>query len=76
MRHEQWQWADSEAEYKRALDLNQNDAGAHKWLAHWLLSQGRAQEALAWAKRGRELDPLVVSGDDIRWILFNDRRYE
>jgi predicted Zn-dependent protease len=31
---------------------------------------------LAWAKRGRELDPLVVSGNDIAWILFNDRRYD
>ena len=25
----QWQWSEAEAEYKRALELNPNDAGAH-----------------------------------------------
>ena len=25
----QWQWSDAEAEYKRALELNPNDASAH-----------------------------------------------
>jgi TolB-like protein/Tfp pilus assembly protein PilF len=73
---EQWHWADAEAEYKRALELNPNDADAHAGLALWLLSQGRTDEAVAWARRGRELDPLAVSGAGIAWILFQSHRFD
>jgi tetratricopeptide (TPR) repeat protein len=40
------------------------------------LSQGRAEEAIAWSRRARELDPFGVSGIDIGWILFQARRNE
>ena len=72
----QWQWAEAEAEYRLALELNPSDAVAHDGLAHWLLCKGRVDEALAWAQRGRALDPLAISGDSIGWILFNARRYD
>jgi TolB-like protein/DNA-binding winged helix-turn-helix (wHTH) protein/Tfp pilus assembly protein PilF len=70
-----WQWSDAEVEYKRALELKPNDALAHLGFSHWLLCQGRTEEALVWAQRGRELDPLAVSGVDVGWILFQARRY-
>src|SRR5437763_87195 len=73
---EQWQWAHAEAEYKRALNLNPNDAGAHIGLAEWLMCQGRMDEALNWARRARELDPVGVAGVSIGWILFHARRYD
>ena len=73
---EQWHWADAETEYRRALELNPNDADAHAGLALWLLCRGRTDEAVAWAQRGRELDPLAVSGDSIAWILFQSHRYD
>ena len=76
MLQKQWQWAEAEAEYRRALELNPSDAPAHAGLAQWLVCQGRTEEALAWARRGRELDPLAVSGNDIGWILFHARRYD
>ena len=79
----QWQWGDAEAEFKRALELNSNDAGAYVGYAKWLLCQGRMDEALAWAQRGRDLDPLGASGDLVGspgitkgWILFHARRYD
>jgi TolB-like protein/Flp pilus assembly protein TadD len=75
VQQEQWHWADAEAEYRRALELNPNDADAHAGLALWLLCQGRKDEAVAWAQRGRELDPLAVSGAGVAWILFQSRRY-
>ena len=80
----QWQWSDAEAEFKRALELNSNDAGAHVGYAKWLLCQGRTDEALAWVQRARELDPLggagitPLGGVAITngFILFHARRYD
>ena len=71
----QWQWAESAAEFKRALALNPNDAGAHLGFGHWLLFQGRTEEAIAWCQRARELDPLGT-GTDMGWILFQARHYD
>jgi TolB-like protein/Flp pilus assembly protein TadD len=72
----QWQWSDAEREYKLALELSPNDAGANLAFANWLLYQGRTEEALAWSRRARELDPLGVTGDTIGWILFQSRHYD
>ena len=80
----QWQWSDAEAEFKRALELNSNDAGAHVGYAKWLLCQGRTDDALAWVQRARELDPLggagitPLGGAAITngFILFHARRYD
>jgi TolB-like protein/DNA-binding winged helix-turn-helix (wHTH) protein/tetratricopeptide (TPR) repeat protein len=80
---EQWQWSDAEAEFKRALELNSNDAGAYVGYAMWLLCQGRTDEALAWSQRARDLDPLGAADDLLRapaiakgFILFHARRYD
>jgi TolB-like protein/Flp pilus assembly protein TadD len=72
----QWQWADAERQLRRALEISPNNANAHAALSDWFLHQGRTDESLAWAERGRELDPASFSGDNIGWILFCSRRYE
>src|SRR5215470_4482728 len=66
----QFRWADAEAEYKQALALNPNNSAAHLEYAGWLTSHGRVDEALAWSRHARELDPLGGAGVDIGWILF------
>ena len=73
---DQWQWAESAAQYKRALALNPNDPGAHLGFAHWLLVQGRTEEAIDWAQRARDLDPLGTGGSEMGWMLFHARRYD
>ncbi|MGD0134782.1 MAG: tetratricopeptide repeat protein [Bryobacteraceae bacterium] len=73
---EQFHWADAEAEYRRALQLSPNNADAHAGLAFWLLSQGRTDEAMTWEQRGRELDPISISGANIAWILFQSHRFD
>lgn len=73
---QQWHWNEAQVEYKRALDLKPNDAAAHVGFAHWLLCQGRTQEALTWTERGRELDPIEVSGTTIGETLFFAHRYD
>ena len=54
----EWDWVGSEAQFKRALELNPNDATAHLFYAHILSNTGRHTEALAEVKLSRELDPL------------------
>lgn len=76
MAREQWRWADSEAEYRHALELRPNDAAAISGFADWLISQGRTDEALAARRRGRELDPIEISGSEVGWALFYARRYQ
>jgi tetratricopeptide (TPR) repeat protein len=72
---EEWKWKEAETEFNRALELNPNSADAHVSFAGWLLCQGRTDEAVEWARRGRELDPLSPSSEDIGWVLFQSRRY-
>jgi len=54
-----WDFAGGEAEFKKALELDPNDATAHQWYAEHIGSiGGREQEALAEANRAHQLDPL------------------
>jgi TolB-like protein/DNA-binding winged helix-turn-helix (wHTH) protein/Tfp pilus assembly protein PilF len=53
-----WDWAGSEQEFKRAIQLNPNYVTAHQWYGLTLASLGRFAEAEAEVKRARELDPL------------------
>lgn len=71
-----WRWKEAETEYQRALSFKPNDPAARLGYAKWLLCQGRINEALAWARSARELDPFGTAGDYIAWILFNARRYD
>ena len=73
---EQWQWAAAETEYKRALELQPNNASAHSWYALWLSCQGRTDEAVEWARSARALDPVSVSGASVAWILFQAHRFD
>jgi TolB-like protein/DNA-binding winged helix-turn-helix (wHTH) protein/Tfp pilus assembly protein PilF len=75
MYQKQWKWAQSQAEYKRALELKPNDPSSHRGYAYWLACQGRTEEAVGWVERGRELDPLG-SGDTTGYILLMARRYD
>jgi len=53
-----WDWNAAENQFKRALELDPNNADAHLFYAHLLSNIGRHTEALSEVKRARELDPL------------------
>ena len=55
-----WDWAGSESEFRRAIDLNPNNADARRGYAHLLSNTGRHEEALREVARARELDPLSL----------------
>jgi tetratricopeptide (TPR) repeat protein len=52
-----WDWAGAEAEYRKAIALNPNDATSHHWYAVLLENLGRFREALAENEKALALDP-------------------
>lgn len=56
----EWDWATAEREYKRALQLNPDDARTHHWYAGYLTYVGRFDEGIAEEQRARDLDPLSL----------------
>ena len=55
----EWDFAAGEAEYKKAIELDPNDATARLWYAQDIAQVGgRRDEAIEQAKRAYQLDPL------------------
>jgi tetratricopeptide (TPR) repeat protein len=54
----EWDWAGSEREFKRAIELNPNSALAHGEYAWCLMDMARQDESIREAKRAVELDPF------------------
>lgn len=52
-----WDMANSEREFRRAIELNPNNAVAHHWYATFLASTDRRAESLAEIGRAQMLDP-------------------
>jgi len=71
-------FVDSEAEYKRAIQLNPNYATAHQWYGNsFLTSLGRFDEAIREGERSVQLDPLsLVINTDLGSTLVLARRYD
>jgi tetratricopeptide (TPR) repeat protein len=72
-----YDFAGSEREYKRAIELNPNYASAHHWYGEMLLNSGRFEEASAELQRALEIDPLSLP---INWdygrFFYNARRFD
>jgi tetratricopeptide (TPR) repeat protein len=56
-----WDWARSEQEFRRAIDLNPNYATAHQWYSYYLSAMGRFPEAVEEAKKAQQIDPLSLA---------------
>jgi TolB-like protein/DNA-binding winged helix-turn-helix (wHTH) protein/Tfp pilus assembly protein PilF len=55
-----YDWSDSEREFRRAIELNPGTAAAHHFHAANLMCMGRWDEAIAEMEHARKLDPLSV----------------
>jgi tetratricopeptide (TPR) repeat protein len=72
-----WDWAGAEREFKEALALNPNHAGAHFGYAVYLGSQGRLDEAVKELERARDLDPFSIPiNATLGQELYYARRYD
>jgi tetratricopeptide (TPR) repeat protein len=73
-----WDFAGGEAEYKKAFELDPNDATAHQWYADDIGNiGGREQEALAEINRAHQLDPLSpIISEEVGAIHIWARQYD
>src|SRR4029078_3508190 len=73
-----WNWDEGEREFKRALELNPNDAGTHwRYGMFYLMPVGRHEDAIAEGRRSLELEPLDLNhGANIYGLYFSARRYD
>jgi len=70
-------WAETEKEFKRAIELNPNYATAHQWYGEFLAWMGRFDEAIAESKRAYELDPLsLIISTDLAKVYLLSRRFD
>jgi eukaryotic-like serine/threonine-protein kinase len=73
----EWDWAGAEAEYRKAIGLNPNDATSHHWYALLLQNLGRLNEALAEIEKALALDPVSPQiNANHAGILTDMHRYE
>ena len=73
-----WNWKDSEREFKRAIELNPDDAGTHwRYGMFFLMPVGRLEEAVTEGKRSLDLEPLDLNhGANLSGLYFYARRYD
>ena len=71
-----WDFKGAEAAARRAIELNENYAMAHLYLAHVLSNNGRHDEALAVIQQALVLDPLsLIAGAMRGQFLYHAGRY-
>jgi Flp pilus assembly protein TadD len=72
----EWDWAGAEREYKQAIGLDPNNGSAHQHYAVHLAAVGRPREAIAEARRARELEPLSpLLNANVGWFYYIDHQY-
>jgi serine/threonine protein kinase/tetratricopeptide (TPR) repeat protein len=71
-----WDWIGAEQAFQRALALDARSPIAHVYYSLLLSVLGRNEEAVAHARRGRELDPLsLLMHVGVGWASYFARNY-
>ena len=72
-----WDWPNAEREFRRAIELNPNDALGRNWYGGYLSLRGRHDEAIEEHQRACELDPLsLIASANLTRALYWARRYD
>src|SRR6185503_1426638 len=75
--HHDRDWAGSEREFLRAIELNPKHAVARLWYVNMLLAAGRFDEALEQGRHALELDPLsIINSLVMGWVHFFAGRFD
>jgi TolB-like protein/DNA-binding winged helix-turn-helix (wHTH) protein/Tfp pilus assembly protein PilF len=71
------EWASTEPEFRRALQIDPNDSTAHHWFAYYLFIFDRKEEALGEIALARQLDPLsAITNADQGHFLYAVRHFD
>jgi TolB-like protein/DNA-binding winged helix-turn-helix (wHTH) protein/Tfp pilus assembly protein PilF len=72
-----WDWPTVEKEYRKAQELNPNDAMACLWYGEYLQEMGRNEEAFVQMRQAMALDPLSPAGaNELGYIFYTGRQYD
>jgi tetratricopeptide (TPR) repeat protein len=72
----EWRWQQSEADLKRAIELNSNYARAHQIYAELLTVLGDFDKATSEVSCAIELDPLAPAAYFVAgWVMYSGRQY-
>lgn len=73
-----WNWVESEREFKRAIELEPNNASAHfRYGQIYLAPVGRIDEAITEIKRGLDGEPLDINmGGTLAWAYSAKGEYD
>jgi serine/threonine-protein kinase len=72
-----WTWEAAEREWRRALEINPNNANANAYYAHFLAILGRSDEAVVHSERAIDLDPYNPLYRALYGVvLLFDRRFD
>jgi tetratricopeptide (TPR) repeat protein len=72
-----WDWAEADRAFRRAIELHPGYANAHQWYGNFLSVMGRTEEAIAAFERALALDPLsALKYAALGWGCYFARRYQ
>ena len=72
-----WNFAEAEREFKRAIKLNPGYANAHDGYGFLLKATGRNEEAIRASREAKKLDPLsLFTNVSLAWAYYFARDYE
>lgn len=76
-RYYDFNWLESEREYRKSIELNPNYATAHHWYALLLSLKEEHEKAIEEINRAQELDPLsIIINTNVGWVYYFARQYE
>jgi tetratricopeptide (TPR) repeat protein len=73
----EWNWAEAEEGFRRAIAANPNYPVAHHWYADFLAGRGRLEESEREMLEAHRLDPLSLqTGSELAWVHYLQHQSE
>ncbi len=73
----EWDWAEAEQEFRKAISINPNHELAYDWYGYYLTAMQRYDEAQVVFSKAASLDPLSAGiGTDMGFSLYYNKQYD